>query len=215
MTSNLLIAIILGYLLGSIPFSHLIAKYVKDLDLRTVGSFNVGGRNLTRNLGLGWGLTGGLLDAAKGFTAMYIATEILGLSAPTSYFAAYAAVAGHNWPIWLKFRGGKGLATAGGAVLQAAPPVALLATAMAVGFLLITKNILLTALTAFITMFAVIALVGYAQHLNTLVIGTFIVVMAASLPDIIHKLRTSGGVKEYMADPNKVYEIDAAKNKKS
>jgi glycerol-3-phosphate acyltransferase PlsY len=215
MTANLIYAIILGYFLGSIPFSHLIAKYVKGVDLSKVGSFNVGGRNLTRNLGLAWGLTGGLLDALKGFSALYIATTIFSLSAPTAYFAAYAAVAGHNWPIWLKFRGGKGLATAGGAVLQAAPAVALISTGIAVLVLLLTKNILLTALTAFISMFAVISLYGYAQYINTLVLGTFVVVLAASLPDILHKLRTSGGVKEYMRDPNKVYDIDAAKNKKS
>ena len=215
MTNNLMFAIILGYFLGSIPFSHLIAKYIKGIDLRTVGSFNVGGRNLTRNLGLAWGLTGGLLDALKGYSALYIATAILGLSEPAAYFAAYAAVAGHNWPVWLKFRGGKGLATVGGAVLQVAPSVALISTGLAVLILLLTKNILLTALSAFITMFALIPLGGYAQNLNTLIIGTFVVVMAASLPDILHKLRTSGGVKEYMRDPNKVYKIDAAKSKKS
>lgn len=215
MNPNLIIAIIIGYLLGSIPFSHLVAKYVKGIDLRTVGSRNVGGRNLTRNLGLGWGLFGGLMDALKGFSAMFIATSLLGLSAPTSFFAAYAAVAGHNWPIWLNFRGGKGLATAGGAILHAAPPVALLGTAMAVGFLLITKNILLSALSAFITMFAVVNYVGYAQELNALLLGTFAVVLLASFPDILHKLRTSGGVKEYMRAPNKVYEIDAAKNQQN
>ncbi len=215
METNFIIAITIGYLLGSIPFSHLVAIYEKGIDLRSVGSFNVGGRNLTRNLGLGWGLVGGLLDALKGFTAMYIATSVLGLEAPSSYFAAFAAVAGHNWPIWLKFRGGKGLATAAGAILQVAPVVILIGTGIGLLTLLLTKNILLTGLVAYIAMFVVIALGDYAQPLNTLVFGTLVVVVAASAPDIAHKLTTSGGFKDYMRDPNKVYEIDAEKKKKS
>ena len=144
---------------------------------------------------------------------MYIAS-LLGLEAPLSYFAGYAAVAGHNWPVWLRFRGGKGLATAGGAILQAAPPVALIGAGLGIAFLLVTKNILLTALTAYITMFATVSLGGYAQDLNTLVLGTFVVVLLASFPDILHKLRTAGGVSEYMRDPNQVYEQEPSQRKK-
>lgn len=107
---RLLIALTLSYLLGSIPFSQIIARLVKGVDLRAVGSLNVGGNNLIASAGTGWGLIGGGLDAAKGVAAMWLA-QTLGASYPLSLLAGLFAVAGHNWSPWLGFRGGKGIAT--------------------------------------------------------------------------------------------------------
>lgn len=210
MIFNLIFAFLIAYLLGSIPFSQIIAKGVKGIDLRDVGSRNVGGRNLTRNLGLAWGLLGGALDVLKGLAAMAVANA-LGLSAPLIYYAGMAAVAGHNWPIWLRFRGGKGLATALGAALWVVPLEALLALGIAVMVLLVTGNILLTALTGFIAMFTLVEIFSRPSQVTGLVAGLFIVVLLASFPDILHKLRTAGGMREYMRDPNKVYEEADAK----
>jgi glycerol-3-phosphate acyltransferase PlsY len=107
---RLLIALALSYLLGSIPFSQIIAKLVTGVDLRAVGSRNVGGNNLIANAGTGWGLLGGGLDAAKGVAAMWLA-QALGAPYPWSLLCGLFAVAGHNWSPWLGFRGGKGIAT--------------------------------------------------------------------------------------------------------
>lgn len=107
---RLLIALALSYLLGSIPFSQIIARLVTGADLRAVGSRNVGGNNLIANAGAGWGLLGGGLDAAKGVVAMWLAQQ-LGAPYPWSLLCGLFAVAGHNWSPWLGFRGGKGIAT--------------------------------------------------------------------------------------------------------
>ncbi|MGH2581669.1 MAG: glycerol-3-phosphate acyltransferase [Anaerolineales bacterium] len=208
MDSNLLIAIVFGYLLGSIPFTQLVARTVKGIDLRKVGSQNVGGRNLTRQLGLAWGLTGGMLDVGKGFASIWLA-EAIGVSYPLRMLAGIAAVAGHNWPVWLKFRGGKGLATFVGAALYEVAPEALIASFVAIGVLVITKNILLTSLTGFITILALAFAYQRSAEVMGFLAGLILVVLIASAPDIVHKFRSSGGLREYMKNPNKVYEEEA------
>ena len=126
---RLLIAILLSYLLGSIPFSQIIARLAKGIDLRKVGSRNVGGNNLIANAGAGWGLLGGGLDAAKGAAAMWLTSQ-LGVPYPASLLAALFVVAGHNWSVWLGFRGGKGLATAFGGLAWLTWPEAIIAAAI-------------------------------------------------------------------------------------
>ncbi|MEX1247401.1 MAG: glycerol-3-phosphate acyltransferase [Anaerolineales bacterium] len=120
---RLFILLLLSYLIGSIPFSLLVGRFAKGIDLRKVGSGNVGGNNLIANAGPGWGLLGGALDAAKGAAAMWLAGSI-GVSYPASLLAGLLVVAGHNWSIWLGFRGGKGLARAFGAIAWIAWPEA-------------------------------------------------------------------------------------------
>ena len=102
------ISLVLGYLIGSIPFPFIIAKWRKGIDLREVGSKNVGGMNAINNLGVGWGFFAGAMDVVKGVTALVVANAI-GSPYPEFYWAGLAAVAGHNWPIWLNFKGGKGI----------------------------------------------------------------------------------------------------------
>lgn len=122
---RLLIALVLSYLLGSIPFSQIVAKLARGIDLRKVGSRNVGGNNLIANAGAGWGLLGGGLDAAKGAAAMWLTSQ-LGVPYPISLLAAIFVVAGHNWSVWLGFQGGKGLATAFGAFAWLSWPEAII-----------------------------------------------------------------------------------------
>lgn len=114
---NPLLLLIAGYLLGSIPFGYLIARAVGGRDIRSEGSGNIGASNVTRSLGLGAGLATLVLDAGKGAAAVWLAAR-LGPGAPeTMALAAMGAVLGHLFPVWLKFRGGRGVATAIGAFL--------------------------------------------------------------------------------------------------
>jgi glycerol-3-phosphate acyltransferase PlsY len=202
------IALVAAYLLGSITFTQIVARLVNGVDLRTVGSKNVGGRNLTRQVGVFWGLVGGALDVAKGAAALLLARALLPPDA-SQIWPAIAVVAGHNWPVWLKFRGGKGLATALGVMLVIAPLETLLAFLVALLLLWLTQNILLTALGAFIAGAFLMSRFHYPDYMYWTLTGLFITVLLASLPDIAHKLRTSGGVGEYMRNPNKVYEQEA------
>jgi len=202
------IALVAAYLLGSITFTQIVARLVKGVDLRTVGSKNVGGRNLTRQVGVFWGLVGGALDVAKGAAALLLARALLAPDA-SQIWPAIAVVAGHNWPVWLKFRGGKGLATALGVMLVIAPLETTIAFLIALLLLWLTQNILLTALGAFLAGAFMMSRFHYPDYMYWTLAGLFITVLLASLPDIAHKLRTSGGVREYMRNPNKVYEKEA------
>ena len=127
-----LIAVVAAYLLGSIPFSLLIARR-RGVDLRTAGSGNVGATNVFRTAGVGPGIAALALDVAKGSAAVLIAARVgTGLSVPVA--AAVAAIVGHVAPVWLRFRGGKGVATAAGAFAVLTP----MAVGIAVATFLVT-----------------------------------------------------------------------------
>ena len=111
---NPALLIIFGYLLGSIPWGLLISK-AKGIDIRKVGSGNIGGTNVGRGLGLKWGLLIGVLDVSKGVIPIFLATKFLSVDWQITS-VAIAPVLGHIFPIWLKFKGGKGVATTFGAL---------------------------------------------------------------------------------------------------
>ncbi len=108
---------LVAYLLGSIPFGYLIVKRREGRDIRAVGSGNIGAANVTRQAGLAAGLTTLLLDAAKGYAAVWLAARFTGENAAWMIAAALAAIAGHLLPVWLGFHGGRGVATAVGVFL--------------------------------------------------------------------------------------------------
>lgn len=120
---KLLAGLIISYLLGSIPTAYVFAKYLKNIDLRKHGSGNLGATNAFRVLGKGIGTTVLLLDILKGTIAVLLANSFFydtgrWLSANIYISAcAAAAVCGHNWTIFLKFKGGKGVATSLGALV--------------------------------------------------------------------------------------------------
>jgi glycerol-3-phosphate acyltransferase PlsY len=106
-----------GYLLGSIPFGYLIVKLGQGRDIRAAGSGNIGAANVTREVGTAAGVATLLLDAAKGYLAVWLAAHFTGQSLRWMVFAALAAIVGHLFPVWLKFRGGRGVATGAGVFL--------------------------------------------------------------------------------------------------
>jgi glycerol-3-phosphate acyltransferase PlsY len=106
--------IAIGYLLGSVPFAFLLSRRVRGIDIRREGSGNVGAANVLRTSGVGTALAVVLLDIAKGAGTVLVAQRLTAVeSAPA--WAGFAAVVGHIYPVWLRFRGGKGVATACGA----------------------------------------------------------------------------------------------------
>jgi len=120
-----LAAILLAYLLGSIPFGLLIMRAARQGDVRAIGSGNIGATNVLRAGYKGLAALTLLLDTAKGFAAIWIADqlEVAGHSSLMS-IVGLSAVLGHIFPVWLKFKGGKGVATAIGVMLGIAPVVA-------------------------------------------------------------------------------------------
>lgn len=103
-----------AYLLGSIPFGLLLGKLVSGKDVRRVGSGNIGATNVARAAGAGAGLLTLLLDVAKGAFPVWLAAALTGGSASGMMSAGLAAISGHCFPVWLRFKGGKGVATAAG-----------------------------------------------------------------------------------------------------
>ena len=116
----------LGYLAGSIPFGFLIPKCFAGVDVRNVGSGNIGAANVFRATRPLLGLAVFGLDVFKGFAIVLLATR-LGMDDPTRTAAGVATIMGHIYPVWLRFRGGKGVATAGG-VFGVLSPIATLAS---------------------------------------------------------------------------------------
>jgi glycerol-3-phosphate acyltransferase PlsY len=119
--------VLFGYLVGSIPFAFLLARRARGVDLRLVGSGNVGASNVFRTSGRSIGLAAAVLDVAKG-SAVVLFAQRFGADVTVGTLAGIAAVVGHMYPVWLSFRGGKGVATACG-VFAVLAPVATLAAA--------------------------------------------------------------------------------------
>jgi acyl phosphate:glycerol-3-phosphate acyltransferase len=114
---------ILGYLFGSLPFSIWITRYVKHVDVRDSGSGHATTTNTIRQAGFGWGALVLVLDIAKGFLPTYFAVIQEGIPNYIIVLTATFAVIGHCWPVFAQFRGGMGLATAGGTFLAVNPLV--------------------------------------------------------------------------------------------
>jgi glycerol-3-phosphate acyltransferase PlsY len=111
----------MSYVLGSIPFGYLIVRWRRGIDVRETGSRSIGATNVMRNLGIGGFVATFLLDAGKGFASVWLTAKLTASSPTWIALAALAAVAGHIFPVWLKFRGGKGVATGVGVFLALAP----------------------------------------------------------------------------------------------
>lgn len=139
------IAVALSYLLGSVSFSIVIAKWVKGIDIRQHGSGNAGATNTLRVLGKGPGLLVFVLDIAKGVAAVWIG-HALGENDWIPVLCGLAAIVGHNWPIWFRFKGGKGIATTVGVIATLAFIPALCAGVVAIATIALTRYVSLGSL---------------------------------------------------------------------
>lgn len=136
MTSTQSFALAIGYLLGSIPFGLLLTRLSGRGDLREIGSGNIGATNVLRTGSKALAVLTLLLDVAKGAAAVLIAQHFW---PDGSYHAAAGALIGHLYPLWLKFRGGKGVATLLGILIPLLPVAALVYALIWVGLLLLLR----------------------------------------------------------------------------
>ena len=155
-----------SYLLGSIPFGYLAGRLV-GIDIRQAGSGNVGATNVVRVLGKGYGYPVFALDVLKGFAAGKIAM-LMAPGGPPEWnspemfgiLAAVSSVLGHLYPPWLKFRGGKGVATSAGALLALTPVATLIGAAIWIIVFWLTRYVSLASITAAIVLPIVILVVS-------------------------------------------------------
>jgi glycerol-3-phosphate acyltransferase PlsY len=141
-------AIALGYFLGSIPFGLLLTRLAGLGDVRTIGSGNIGATNVLRTGNKGLAAVTLSLDCGKGSLAVILFRD---MGTEVSALAGLAAVIGHTFPLWLRFQGGKGVATSHGVLLAAAWPVGLLSCATWAGVAAISRYSSLAAIVALIS----------------------------------------------------------------
>jgi len=170
-------ALILAYLLGSIPFGYLIVKLKSGSDIRQVGSGGTGATNVSRKAGKGAGVVTLVLDALKGTLAVLAARWLTGESG-TSWVvagAAVLAVVGHCFPVWLKFKAGKGVATGLGVFLAIVPWAVLAAFALFVLIMWRTRYVSLGSIcaAAFVPVWTAL------QHLFIAPVSDFVPVVTA------------------------------------
>jgi glycerol-3-phosphate acyltransferase PlsY len=119
--AGIVVAAVGGYLIGTFPTADVVTRLVTRgrVDIRQAGSGNPGGLNAIRVIGRGWGLLVIVLDTAKGALAGFAG---LAIGDQAAYAAGIAVIAGHCWPVWTRFRGGKGVASGGGSFASVFPP---------------------------------------------------------------------------------------------
>ncbi|HHY45635.1 MAG TPA: glycerol-3-phosphate 1-O-acyltransferase PlsY [Firmicutes bacterium] len=141
-----------SYLMGAIPFGYLAAR-LKGVDITKQGSGNTGATNVLRTLGAAYAIPVLLLDAGKGALAAYLGMRFLGMESVGALVAGACAIAGHNWSVFLRFRGGKGVATSAGVGLVVFPYLLLAALAVFVVTVAASRYVSLGSLVAAWTAF--------------------------------------------------------------
>ena len=174
MTSEMLLALALGYLLGSIPFGWVLTRLGGKGDLRTIGSGNIGATNVLRTGSKPLAALTLILDCLKATAAILLAQQWLGDS--TAMFAAAGAMLGHLYPVWLKFRGGKGVATLLGVLIALAPMAAVLYAALWIFLLLTTRISSVAGIAAAATAPVTAALIGY-DYLFPMLLGFAVLIL--------------------------------------
>lgn len=154
-----IVVLIFSYLLGSIPFGLLMGKWWSKVDVREYGSGNIGMTNVLRTAGSIPAFITLLGDGGKGYAAVFLATKVTG-NLFLALLAGIAAVVGHNWPVFLRFRGGKGVATAAGVVLAVRPWSALILFLIWLGVLVKFRYISLASIVVAICLPFVLLIFG-------------------------------------------------------
>lgn len=132
---------VIGYLIGSIPFSYLVPRVFKGVDIRKLGNGNVGGSNVVRSVGLFYGVLSGFLDFFKAMWPPLIA-RVLGLPLSIQVIGGVFTIIGHNWPIYLGFHGGRGVGCSLGLLLLFLPRELILSLLVAAIFAFISEGAL-------------------------------------------------------------------------
>ena len=167
----ILILVLVGsYLLGSIPFGYLVGR-IAGIDIRNAGSGNIGATNVLRVLGKRYGYPVFVLDFLKGLGAVRIAMATAMAVGPKStspevvgVLAAVSAVIGHSFPIWLKFRGGKGVATSAGALFGLMPLATVIGAAIWTLTFLLTRYVSVASVTTAVALPFVIAIMAWLNQ---------------------------------------------------
>jgi len=173
-----LLAVLIAYLLGAIPFGYLLVKWTTVADVRAAGSGNIGATNVLRTSGRAAGVVTLLLDIAKGYLAVWIAGRLTGGGPISMLAAALAVMAGHAYPVFLRFQGGKAVASFIGAFLYLTPLPMVCVLLVFTGVVAWSRQISLGSITAAATFPLAVWIVQHPPLpvlLAAVVAGAFIV----------------------------------------
>jgi glycerol-3-phosphate acyltransferase PlsY len=190
-------ALIVGYLLGSIPTAYIMSRRRKGIDIRSVGSGNMGAANVIRQIGAHEGVLVGLVDIAKGAIAVLIA-QALNASQPWVFAAGCLVLIGHNLPVFAGFKGGRGSATVIGIFLVLAPWAILVALAIVAIPFFTTRKFTFAILIGFALLPVLIGLFGGWPTLVLYAVGIDVFMLVRSLPGI-RRVLAKGGVKDMIS----------------
>ena len=157
----LILSCILAYLLGSLSGGIITSKFANGPDLHTVGSKSTGATNVQRTMGWKYGLITFFFDSLKGILACWIAELITG-DHMSALAAGLCCVIGHNWPVFFRFKGGKGVATTGGIMLYCFPVPALICIALTIIIIVLCKYVSVGSM-ALVISFALLISVFYSR----------------------------------------------------
>ena len=164
-----------GYLVGSIPFGLLIGRAAVHVDISKAGSGNIGATNVAREAGLKWGIVTLVVDALKGFIPVTLAYHVIRPPAHTAEalmgIVGMAALVGHKFPVYLRFRGGKGIATGLGVFLALSPMACLFSGTVFVVVVLLWDYVSLGSMLAALTLPFWLCLLGHSKPLVLISLG--------------------------------------------
>ena len=159
-----LLVIVISYFVGNFAPSHFIGKITKNIDIRDYGSGNAGATNTFRVLGAAAGVIVLICDVLKSMLAVHAGLWLIGTQLG-GMVAGGMAVIGHNWPVMLRFKGGKGIASSLGLVLALFPQIGLILIAVGVIVILITRYVSLGSITAVILCPILLVIFGYSWEI--------------------------------------------------
>jgi len=204
-----IIAVVIGYLLGSIPTAYIVTRLARGSDVRQLGGGNVGGLNVYREVGFLPAVVVAIVDLGKGAAAVAIAYWLLDLSVPFVLAAALAVVVGHNWMLFLKFSGGKGMGPAIGGLFVLLPlygyPLGL-AFFFAVVFILfiITRNVALSLGAGLLSLpfIAWLGMQSIPEQTEFIIfsVGLGLIILAKFIPTALAAAARTRGVKGFIFD---------------
>ena len=181
MSAMPILMVLIGYGLGSLPCGYLAARWIKGIDIRQCGSGSTGATNVLRQVGKGPALVVFLLDVFKGTAAVLLARAVLGQQAHGWLVAAgLAALAGHIWPVWLGWRGGKAVATGLGMLLGLVPAVGLACLGIFLTVLSISRIVSISSVMAALSL-PVLMLAAGGGSQSTPIAYLMLAVVAAAL----------------------------------
>ena len=199
-----IIVLVIGYLLGSIPSAYIFTRLATGKDIRQIGGGNVGGYNTYLEAGALPAIGATVVDLGKGAAAVAIAHWALNLDKPYVLIAAIGVVIGHNWMVWLKFKGGRGMGATIGALAVIMPlygyflPEFVILLGIIVVLLAITRNV---ALSMGISLLALPFIAWLSMHSGLFVVWSVvlgIIIAAKFAPTAISVIAQSTGIKDFI-----------------